>query len=108
MRSKTDKSGFIARPDGSYDYKSVESVAVLTLHPTIEKTLEGEEFLNMLGLSVSENNYRMLSSVDIWPGKTFSIRTRSFTAVMRLLSMGVDSVVNEPDPPLFMNTAGPS
>jgi hypothetical protein len=37
MRSKTDKSGFIARPDGSYDYKSVESVAVLTLHPTIEK-----------------------------------------------------------------------
>ena len=38
MRSKTDKSGFIARTDGSYDYKSVESVAVLTLHPTIEKT----------------------------------------------------------------------
>ena len=105
MRSKTDKSGFIARPDGSYDYKSVESVAVLTLHPTIEKTPDGEEFLNMLGLSISENNYRMLSSVDIWPGKTFSIRTRSFTAVMRLLSMGVDSVVNAPDPSVFMNTA---
>ena len=65
----------------------------------------GEKFLNMLGLSISENNYRMLSSVDIWPGKTFSIRTRSFTAVMRLLSMGVDSVVNAPDPPVFMNTA---
>ena len=59
----------------------------------------------MLGLSISENNYRMLSSVDIWPGKTFSIRTRSFAAVMRLLSMGVDSVVNAPDPPVFMNTA---
>jgi hypothetical protein len=59
----------------------------------------------MLGLSISENNYRMLSSVDIWPGKTFSIRTRSFTAVMRLLSMGVDSVVNAPDPSVFMNTA---
>jgi hypothetical protein len=59
----------------------------------------------MLGLSTSENNYRMLSSVDIWPGKTFSIRTRSFTAVMRLLSMGVDSFVDAPDPPVFMNTA---
>ena len=105
MRSKTDKSGFIARTDGSYDYKSVESVAVSTLHPTIEKTPEGDEFLNMLGLSISENNYRILSSVDICPGKTFSIRTRSFTAVMRLLSMGVDSVVNAPDPPVFMNTA---
>ena len=105
MRSKTDKSGFIARPDGAFDYKSIESVAVLTLHPTIEQSKEGDEFLKMLGLSTSENNYRMLSSVDIWPGKTFSIRTRSFTAVMRLLSMGVDSFVDAPDPPVFMNTA---
>ena len=105
MRSKTDKSGFIARPDGTYDYKSIESVAVLTLHPPIDKSPEGVEFLNMLGLSTSDNNYRMLSSVDIWPGKTFSIRTRSFTAVLRLLCMGVDAVADGPSPPEFMDTA---
>jgi hypothetical protein len=60
---------------------------------------------NMLGLLTSENNYRMLSSVDIWPGKTFSIRTRSFTAVLRLLCMGVDAVADGPNPPEFMDTA---
>ena len=38
MRSKTDKSGFIARPDGIFDYTSIESVAVLTLHPPIDKS----------------------------------------------------------------------
>ena len=59
----------------------------------------------MLGLSTSENNYRMLSSVDIWPGKTFSIRTRSFTAVLRLLCMGVDAVADGPNPPEFKDTA---
>ena len=105
MRSKTDRSGFIARPDGMYDYKSIESVAVLTIDPAIEKTPDGVEFLSVLGLTTGDSNYRMLSSVDIWPGKTFSIRTRSFTAVMRLLSMGVDSDVDGPPPPVFLDTA---
>ena len=71
MRSKTDKSGFIARADGTYDYKSIESVAVLTLHPPIDKSQRAWSFSTCWGCQQARTTTECFRRWIFGPGKHF-------------------------------------
>lgn len=105
MKSKSDRGGFLRRSDGAFDYMSIENAPVLTTYPRISDCPEGREFLELLQLKQDDASYRMLASEDLWPGATFSVRTRSLAAVLRLLSFGVDQRVNAPAPLVDIDTA---
>jgi hypothetical protein len=89
---------FFKRADGAYDYRTIERVPVLTLYEGIEKIPEAGELTRMLGIPAKEGSYRLVASEDIWSGDTLSLRARSFTATLQLLSMGVDETPGAPDP----------
>ena len=89
---------FFKRADGAYDYRTIERVPVLTLYAGIERIPEAGELTRMLGIPAKEGSYRLVASEDIWSGDTLSLRARSFTATLQLLSMGVDETPGAPDP----------
>jgi hypothetical protein len=97
--SKRDKSLLRQRPEGGYDYVSIESVPVLTIYPGAEKAAAGKELMEMLELGDEPGNFRMVAVESPMPGARLSIRTRSVASIMRLMSFGVDPVVGAPPPP---------
>ena len=102
----TSKGGgaFIRRPDGNYDYRSIERVSVMTLYEGIESAPNVTEIMDLLGLPAEPGSYRLVASEDIWPGRTLSIRARSFVATLQLLAMGVDPGPGTPDPDADIDT----
>jgi hypothetical protein len=98
VSAKKDRALMHKRPDGMYDYVSIESVPVLTMYEGIQNDLHGEELLKLLDLEKVPGSYRMISVENPLPGKHVSMRTRSLAALMRLMSFGVDSVANAPPP----------
>lgn len=98
VSAKKDRSLMHKRPDGMYDYISIESVPVLTMYEGIQNDPHGQELLKMLDLENVPGSYRMISVENPLPGKHVSMRTRSLAALMRLMSFGVDHVANAPPP----------
>ena len=86
------------RADGDYDYRTIERVPVMTLYPGIERSPDAPELTRMLGLPAKPESFRLVSSEDIWPGDTLSMRARSCVATLQLLSMGVDAFPGAPPP----------
>jgi hypothetical protein len=98
IESKRDKALLRQRPEGGYDYVSIESVPVLTLYPGSEKIAAGQELMKMLDLGDEPGSFRMVAVESPVPGSRVSIRTRSVASIMRLMSFGVDPVVDAPPP----------
>ena len=98
VQASTGGGAFFKRPDGDYDYRTIERVPVITFYEGIEELPEAAELTRMLGLPAKAESFRLVSSEDIWPGDTLSIRARSFVATLQLLSMGVDEVADAPAP----------
>ena len=99
LQSEKDRIFYNKRTDGAgYDLISIASVPVFTVYPKAMNTMEGKELCQMLELP-GAGDYRMVS-VENCPieGKRISIRTRSLSALMRLMSYGVDAAVESPDP----------
>ena len=93
--AKKERSSLKARENGTYDYVSIESVPVFTMYEGIQNNAKGLEMIKLLSLPNEPGNYRMLSAEKPLPGTSISMRTRSFSAVLNLLSAGVDKVSNE-------------
>ena len=98
MQASKGGGAFFKRPDGDYDYRTIERVPVMTLYPGIERSPDAPELTRMLGLPAKPESFRLVSSEDIWPGDTLSMRARSFVATLQLLSMGVDAFPGAPAP----------
>lgn len=98
MQASKAGSAFFRRPDGDYDYRTIERVPVITFYEGIEQAPEATEVTRMLNLPLRAGSYRLVASEDIWPGDTLSMRARSFVATLQLLSMGVDPGPNSPPP----------
>ena len=104
VSAKKDRALMQKRPDGMYDYLSIESVPVLTMYEGIQNNLHGQELLKLLDLENVPESYRMISVDNPLPGRHVSMRTRSLTALMRLMSYGVDHVANAPPPQEHLDT----
>ena len=104
ISSSKGGGAFVRLPDGNYDYRTIERIPVITFYDGIGSAPEAPELQRMLGLPAREGSYRMVSSEDIWPGETLSIRARSFVATLHLLAMGVDEEPGTPPPPTDIDT----
>ncbi|MFM8783873.1 MAG: hypothetical protein ACKOFI_01645, partial [Phycisphaerales bacterium] len=98
MQASKGGGAFFKRPDGDYDYRTIERVPVMTLYPGIERSPDAPELTRMLGLPAKPESFRLVSSEEIWPGDTLSMRARSFVATLQLRSMGVDASPGAPAP----------
>ncbi|MBM4110954.1 MAG: hypothetical protein FJ254_06305 [Phycisphaerae bacterium] len=104
MDASSKGSAFFKRPDGDYDYRTIEHVPVITFYEGIEKVPEAAEVARMLNLPLHAGSFRLVASEDIWPGDTLSLRSRSFIATLQLFSMGVDPGPNSAPPPTSVDT----
>ena len=104
ISSSKGGGAFVRRPDGNYDYRTIERIPVITYYAGIESAPEAKELQRLLGLPPRADSYRMVASEDIWPGETLSIRARSFVATLHLLAMGVDGEPGAPPPPTDIDT----
>ena len=86
------------RPDGTYDYVVLETIPVLAVYPNALGHESASTFADLLGLSLAATNYPLLAANDGSENRSINIRTRSLAAVLRLLSFGVDPVIDAPAP----------
>ena len=86
------------RPDGLYDYVVLETIPVLAVYPNALGDDSAGAFANLLGLSLTATNYPLVAASDGSESRSINIRTRSLAAVLRLLSFGVDPVIDAPAP----------
>jgi len=99
MDSKRDHAILWPRADGGFDYVSVENVPVLTLYPPSAKNENAQELLKILQLGQEPGNFRMVGLESQLSEVGLTVRTRSMTSMMRMLSFGVDNTPNAPPPP---------
>jgi hypothetical protein len=104
VQGSQNGGAFFRRPDGEYDYRTIEHVPVLTYYDGIEAIPEAAELEQMLKIPSRAGSVRVVSSEDIWPGETLSLRARSFVATLQLLSMGVDASPDAPAPRTDVDT----
>ncbi|MFM7215655.1 MAG: hypothetical protein ACKO3H_12335, partial [Verrucomicrobiota bacterium] len=86
------------RPDGAYDYVVLETIPALTLYPKAVGQPDAKAFADLLGLELAATNYPMVAANDGSVTRSINLRTRSLAAVLRLLSFGVDPMVDAPPP----------
>lgn len=84
--------------DGTFDYISIEHAPVITVYPGIEADPAGKELLSMIDLPVAAGSFRMISVESPMTASRLSVRTRSLSALLRLMSFGVDRIANGPGP----------
>ena len=92
VRASAAEASFVRRPDGNYDYRTVERVPVLTFYEGVQETPEGRYLDGALNLKVEPGSYRIVASEGDGNGTTLPLRTRSFSATLNLMSLGVDSL----------------
>ena len=91
MSARNDNSVFELRKDGKgYDFVSIERVPVLTTYPEIADDASGREFCAILGIQPVARDWKLVGIEHEIPGDFLTVRTRSLTAVLRLLSLGVE------------------
>lgn len=88
------------RPSGqdTFDYVSIEHAPVITVYPGIEADPAGKELLTMLDLPLAAGSARMISVETPGNGSRVSVRTRSLSALLRLMSFGVDRTTHDSGP----------
>lgn len=96
--AKADRATLRPLADGTYDYVSIEHTPVLTGYPGIETDPAGTELLTMLELPMVAGSSRMVSVESPVPGNRVGVRTRSLSALLRLMSFGVDRTAHDPGP----------
>ena len=104
VRASAAEASFVRRPDGNYDYRTVERVPVLTFYEGVQETPEGRYLDGALNLKVEPGSYRIVASEGDGNGTTLPLRTRSFSATLNLMSPGVDASPEAPDPPADVDT----
>lgn len=91
MSARTDNSVLALRDDGKgYDFVSIERVPVLTTYEGIESDAHGRELCEIFGIDAQAHDWKLVGLEEKIPGDFLTVRTRSLTAVLRLLSLGVD------------------
>ncbi len=98
VSAKADRATLRPRADGSFDYVSIVHAPVFTAYPGIESDADGKELFEMLGMPPAPCSVPMISVESPVPGERVTIRTRSLSALLRLMSFGVDDAPNAPDP----------
>lgn len=100
MSARTDNSVLELREDGKgYDFVSIERVPVLTTYDGIENDPSGREFCEIIGVEPVARDWKLVGIEERIPGEFLTVRTRSLSAVLRLLSLGVDRRDNTTPPP---------
>ena len=107
MSARTDNSVLELREDGKgYDFVSIERVPVLTTYDGIQSDANGRELCEILGIEPIARDWKLVGIEDRIPGEFLTVRTRSLSAVLRLLSLGVDRRDNTmPAPPRAANAS---
>lgn len=100
MSARTDNSVLELREDGKgYDFVSIERVPVLTTYDAIQNDANGRELCEIIGIEPVARDWKLVGIEDRIPGEFLTVRTRSLSAVLRLLSLGVDRRDNTMPPP---------
>jgi hypothetical protein len=107
MSARTDNSVLELREDGKgYDFVSIERVPVLTTYDGIQSDANGRELCEIIGIEPIARDWKLVGIEDRIPGEFLTVRTRSLSAVLRLLSLGVDRRDNSsPAPPRAANAS---
>jgi hypothetical protein len=96
---KREHASLIPREDGGFDFVSIEPSPVLTIYPSATRSAECQELLKLLELGDEPGNFRIVGLEGQLQGDFVTLRTRSLSALLRLLSFGVDRERNAPPPP---------
>ncbi len=104
ISAKDKRATLRPNADGTFDYVSIEKAPVFTMYPGVETDPLGKEFLAMLGLPLGAGNVRMISVDSEVLGSHVNVRTRSLSALLRLLSFGVDRTANDTGAPASIDT----
>lgn len=89
---------------GTFDYVSIEQAPVLSMYPGIETDPAGKELLAMLELPLRAGSVRLIGVDSQLSDGHVSMRTRSLSALLRLMSFGVDRTANGPRPVAAQDT----
>jgi hypothetical protein len=103
---KRERASLIPREGGGFDFVSIEPSPVLTIYPSAAKSAECQELLTLLDLGDQPGNFRLVGLEGQLQGNFVTLRTRSLSALLRLLSFGVDRERNAPPPPSDVDAPG--
>ncbi len=98
VAAKDNRATLRPSGEGTFDYISIEHAPVITSYPGIEADPAGKELLAMLELPLSAGSFRMISVESPVNGSGVSVRTRSLSALLRLMSFGVDRTAHGSGP----------
>jgi hypothetical protein len=96
---KRERASLVPREGGGFDFVSIEPAPVLTIYPNATRSAECSELLKLLELGDEPGNFRIVGLEGQLQGDFVTLRTRSLSALLRLLSFGVDRERNAPPPP---------
>jgi hypothetical protein len=96
---KRERASLVPRERGGFDFVSIEPAPVLTIYPSATRSAECMELLKLLDLGDEPGNFRIVGLEGQLQGDFVTLRTRSLSALLRLLSFGVDRERNAPPPP---------
>ena len=96
---KRERASLVPREGGGFDFVSIEPAPVLTIYPSATRSAECMELLKLLDLGDEPGNFRIVGLEGQLQGDFVTLRTRSLSALLRLLSFGVDRERNAPPPP---------
>ena len=99
LDGKRERASLVPRQGGGLDLVSIEPSPVLTVYPGAETRGEGQELLQLLDLGGKSGSFRLVGLEGQLQGDYITVRTRSLTALLRLLSFGVDRERQAPPPP---------
>ena len=103
---KRERASLVPREGGGFDFVSIEPAPVLTIYPSATRSAECMELLKLLDLGDEPGNFRIVGLEGQLQGDFVTLRTRSLSALLRLLSFGVDRERNAPPPPSDVDAPG--
>ena len=103
---KRERASLVPRERGGFDFVSIEPAPVLTIYPSATRSAECMELLKLLDLGDEPGNFRIVGLEGQLQGDFVTLRTRSLSALLRLLSFGVDRERNAPPPPSDVDAPG--
>ena len=103
---KRERASLVPREGGGFDFVSIEPAPVLTIYPNATRSAECSELLKLLDLGDEPGNFRIVGLESQLQGDFVTLRTRSLSALLRLLSFGVDRERNAPPPPSDVDAPG--
>ena len=95
---------FVRRSDGAFDYAVTGWVPVLTLNAGVESDAEGIELCKLLGIAAEPGSIRIVGSEEARGDSMIAVRTRSFSNMLQLLSLGVERAPGMAEPPASLDS----